>query len=284
MENTDKIFFKDSKPVWYIAMDNKNWIGPLDPADVVAKIESQEITWAHFAWKAGQPQWKRLCDIEDFQSVLPAQPNKIVQVEVKQKATVKPAARQATGTTRKSPPPAPDEEGRWFLHFNDAQSGPYSTVEVQRFIEIGKIHGQVYAWCDGMPNWERIKSIDAFEGSVAPSKKEARADKRAAPRFPLVARILLSSGEDVTVAMCRDISVGGMQVLTDHIPGHAGSKIKMNVSPSGAGKPVGMIEPFVAEGVIVRLLEDGRGFSFRFERLTDGARKTIENYIKSVEL
>jgi hypothetical protein len=58
----------------------------------------------------------------------------------------------------------------------------------------------------------------------------------------------------------------------------------MNVSPSGTGKPVGMIEPFVAEGVIVRLLEDGRGFSFRFERLTDGARKTIETYIKSVEL
>jgi hypothetical protein len=34
----------------------------------------------------------------------------------------------------------------------------------------------------------------------------------------------------------------------------------------------------VAEGMVVRILEDGRGFSFRFEKLPENARKSIEKY------
>jgi hypothetical protein len=81
--------------------------------------------------------------------------------------------------------------------------------------------------------------------------------------------------------MCRDISVGGMQVLTDQIPGVSGTRIRLNVSPvnPSRSKASSAIEPFVAEGVIVRILEDGRGFSFRFEGLTDRAKKIIEKYI-----
>ncbi len=77
--------------------------------------------------------------------------------------------------------------------------------------------------------------------------------------------------------VCRDISVGGMQILCDRVPGEAGTHVKLNVSPTGPGAP----EPFTAEGVIVRVLEDGHGFSFRFDNLDDAARKAIERYIQS---
>lgn len=105
---------------------------------------------------------------------------------------------------------------------------------------------------------------------------EDRSDKRRAPRRPLVARLFLHNDKDVIIAVCRDISVGGMQVLTDRIPGPVGSVIKLNVSPGDPTK----VKSFVAEGEIVRVLEDGRGFSFRFKKLGDEARKTIERYIK----
>ena len=67
-----------------------------------------------------------------------------------------------------------------------------------------------------------------------------------------------------------------MQVLTDRIPGAVGSRLKLNVSPSGEKA----VEPFVAEGVIVRILEDGRGFSFRLEQISDQARAAIQKYIE----
>ena len=77
------------------------------------------------------------------------------------------------------------------------------------------------------------------------------------------------------IAVCRDISIGGMQVLTDRVPGPVGSKLKLNVSPGDPSK----VKGFVAEGEIVRVLEDGRGFSFRFRKITEEARRTIEKYI-----
>jgi hypothetical protein len=98
----------------------------------------------------------------------------------------------------------------------------------------------------------------------------------------MLARILLSNDREVAVAVCRDISIGGMQVLTDKIPGEVGSRIKLNVSPSKdekGKKPE--FKAFVAEGTIVRVLEDGRGFSFRFSRLTESARRSIESYVES---
>ena len=66
-----------------------------------------------------------------------------------------------------------------------------------------------------------------------------------------------------------------MQVLTEHVPGGVGTAIRMNVTPPQDSG----IHPFVAQGVVVRVLEDQRGFSFRFIEISDDAKKAIESYI-----
>jgi hypothetical protein len=144
-----------------------------------------------------------------------------------------------------------------------------------------------------MLNWERLEGISTFKEACAEAERAYRerkkgraaekagprggvsAEQREHPRKPLVARITMANEDSVIVGVCRDISVGGMQVLTDRIPGVSGNRIKINVSPTGSSS----FEPFVAEGVIVRILEDGRGFSFRFERINDQARRAIEGYV-----
>ena len=98
----------------------------------------------------------------------------------------------------------------------------------------------------------------------------------------MVAQVLMSDEQTVIVGICRDISIGGVQVLADRSPAPVGSKLKMNISPSGDGSSRDF-QPFVAEGVVVRILEDERGFSFRFNRLSDAAKKSIEDYIESIE-
>jgi hypothetical protein len=131
-----------------------------------------------------------------------------------------------------------------------------------------------------MDNWKRIEKLSEFasvEKPVAPTVKEEKKEQRKAPRRPLVARLFLANDKLVVAAVCRDVSVGGMQVLTDRVPGEPGERLKMNISPAGENGE--KVPPFVAEGVIVRVLEDGRGFSFRFERLANEAREALENYI-----
>jgi hypothetical protein len=178
---------------------------------------------------------------------------------------------------------------------------------VNRFILIGKIHRRVHIWKFGMPNWQRLEQLPEFKDAlksaselpeVPPTKTEPAhtdvvveepsvrldRDKRKGLRAPLIAKIVMANEKGVSVGICRDISVGGMQVLTDQIPDEVGKRIRLNVSSGGTpdesdDRP--RIDAFTAEGVIVRILEDKRGFSFRFEKLSNTAKKAIERFIGS---
>ncbi|MBL7716191.1 MAG: DUF4339 domain-containing protein [Bdellovibrionales bacterium] len=305
MENTGKVFFEnDGAPQWYLAVADK-WVGPMTAQDVYEKILKQEISWAHFVWKKGQANWQRICDVPTFQAAVPGQPKGTPSPDPGAKTSKKEAA-VAASTWQEA------NRRIWFLYYNDSQFGPFTEEEIRRFLNLGKIHGRVHAWKEGMNGWNRLEKVGGFETEIAEAdrvrqekkesaKKEKKAeaqrpparpssgedypqakykDQRKAPRRPLLARIVLAHQDEVVVGVCRDVSIGGMQVLTAKIPGLPGSRIKLNVSPAGeaASKKKGL-KPFVAEGLIVRLLEDGRGFSFRFEKLPPESREVIEKYI-----
>ena len=304
MENTTKLIFGDPTPEWYIA-EGEGWVGPLRASDVYEKILGNEITWAHFIWRPGQGGWRRVCETDTFRSIVPAEPSKKIKSTVKRIATgntgkivragggplhdevTKPI--QVEGKAAKSAPPKfselPDAR-RWFLYYNDTQFGPFAIEEVRGFLRAGKIHGRVHGWIDGMAKWTRLEKIAEFQDyipqklgtkdfTIPTALRETKSERRGQPRRPMTARIILSDERSVAVALCRDISVGGMQVLTDRMPGEVGTRIRMNVSPAGGAKT--RPAPFVAEGVIVRILEDGRGFSFRFEKISESAKRAIRD-------
>jgi hypothetical protein len=192
------------------------------------------------------------------------------------------------------------------LYYNDGQFGPFAQEEVERLLRAGRINVRVHAWTVGMEAWSRLMRVPTFSAVVAeveekaagreseaskePSQKAEEQPKstvreqRKSPRAPMTARLLMSDQREVFDALCRDVSTGGMQVLTSHIPGKVGDRLKLNITPGyRAGVKLrhdSPLKPFVGEGVIVRILEDSRGFSFRFEKLAPDARLAIEEYVK----
>ncbi len=261
MENTDRLLRGDSAGTaeWFVAQ-GEDWTGPFGAAEVYSKIVSHEIAWTHLGWKAGMETWKKLSEIPEILALVP-----------------KP----------KAPADAPRD---WFLYFNDTQYGPFSQPELKVLLEKGKVHSRVHGWKKGMEKWERLERISELATLIPstppalPPRVESKAkaqDRRISSRRPMEARILLAQGQEVSDGICRDVSVGGMQVLTSQIPGPVGTRIKLNIDTrTQAGDPP---QPFTADGSIVRVLEDGRGFCFRFEKLDDSARKAIEEWIKKIE-
>jgi hypothetical protein len=169
-------------------------------------------------------------------------------------------------------------EAKWFVHRGEVQSGPYPESELKRWIRTGQLGADDFAWNDSLQDWAPVRSIPAFSGSFPPEAPPApgrSAEKRSHPRKPLVARIYLTNQKELITGLCRDISVGGMQVLTDQLPGSVGEPIHFNVLPPADSG----LSSFAARGVIVRILEDGRGFSFRFSDISPEAVRSIEGYI-----
>jgi hypothetical protein len=185
-------------------------------------------------------------------------------------------------TVTKAPPPPPGPEQRiWFLYMNNAQYGPFSASEVHLMAEAGRVNEATYLWKKGMTDWTLAHEVaelgikKAAQPAAQGRSESRRIEKRHTPRKPFEAKIILTDGREVGWAICRDISIGGMQILMDHVPGDVGATIKINVTSNGD------IPPFASDGEIVRILEDGRGFSFRFSNLPEKSKAAIEKYIES---
>lgn len=271
MENTNTIQFENDQAEWFIAVGEK-YRGPLKASEIYAKLQAKELSWIDYCYREQDGDWIRVADHPVFQALQPTPP-------------------KPKPMPPKAPPPPPKkvaEEPKWFLFQNDTQTGPYTATEVVRLGTASQLDAGAYVWQEGFSDWKPIQEVSelAFDRStmaaapkvtqpIAQPLSSEPSERRTAPRKPLVAQIYMTNQSEVSTGLCRDISVGGMQVLCDSIPGAVGSQVQFNVAPP---KESGLA-PFVAKGMIVRVLEDRRGFSFRFVDLSSEAKQSIESYI-----
>ncbi len=247
---------------WHFAIQGQA-AGPFIWSEVEAKIASGELDGATLSWKSGEPGWVALGTRDEAKEIL---------------------ARHC----------------KWFIVKNGTQFGPITRSELLTMIEAGQVVHSTLLWSEGMTAWKAASEIPAFAGLVkapaipaipaipavasktaAPPAIQAvgetvgKKEHRGASRRAVHARLIVSNDKTVNVASCHDMSEGGMQVLCDEIPGPVGARIKMNVSPEGSA------DSFVAKGVIVRIREDRRGYSFRFDELSEGAKRAIANVCRA---
>ncbi len=260
MENAAPNQFSKDEPVFFVFRGSDGAQGPLRPSELLRMLESREISWLDPCYREGESEWSRICDHAVFRALGPALP-------------------QSKPKPRVVPPPLPKEallpKVRWFLFQNDSQTGPYPAPELVRMIRAGQVSEQAFVWEESFVDWVPLREVPEFSGIASTAEPREASDRRASPRRPLVARIYLTNGKEVSSGMCRDISIGGMQVLTDSLPGKTGDQIRLNVMPPASTG----LRPFVALGVIVRVLEDRKGFSFRFTEINEEAKQSIERYI-----
>ncbi len=276
MENTNTIHFEGDKPEWFYAVGEK-YRGPFKAAEIYQKLQSKELSWIDYLYREKEGKWIRVADHDVFKPMQAAPPSP--------KPNLAP------------PPPPVADEIKWFLYQNDAQTGPYSTTELRRLVQSSQVIDGAFVWQEAFSGWKLANEVNELKVEVKPSmptpppvpvskafeqnqsqkqtQSQTPSDKRTAPRKPLVAQVYATNLSALITGICRDISVGGMQVLTDHLPGPVGTSIRLNVTPpSDTG-----LSPFVAEGVLVRILEDQRGFSFRFTQISEDSKHSIERYI-----
>ncbi len=277
MENTASLLFNNTDSKYFVAVRGKA-VGPLTAQEVYERICKGEFGPLHYFWISEAQDWKRICDEKEFAVLIPQKPSTSSIAHIKEKVFNKKKETLLPALGKKT----------YYLYYSNSQYGPFSKEELLKVLQTHTVGKNAYLWTAGWSTWKRLTEVEEFSNYVvtqtAPSLKvrvSTRAgkdatDKRKAPRRPLVARLFVHNNKEVIIAVCRDISVGGMQVLTDRVPGEVGSHVKLNVSPGDPKK----VKSFVAEGEVVRILEDGRGFSFRFTKITSEARKTIEKYIQ----
>lgn len=242
--------------------------GPVELSELQGLIANSLLGADDYVWKKGFENWTRVEEVSE----LAIGEEEDVEEEAQMPNII------SSGSTKLKDYLA--EESSIFIKIgadrggSEVEYGPYSIEVIKKLYAENRINEKTYIFVRGMSDWMMIGDIEdfseIFEGTPPPIED---ADRRANSRKPFVARMYIENQKQVYVGVCRDISVGGMQVLVENIPAHIGDHISINVHPENTE------HHFVAGGEVVRMLDGGQGFSFRFTELGEEAKEAIENYL-----
>ncbi len=252
---------------WYYVEGEKR-VGPIKEEQLIIKVKEGDLGEDNFVWKKGFDNWKKLKDVSELSNIVDetSEIPKIVKSSNK---------RDIDWDTIK-------ENEKVFLikigidrGGQDVEYGPYSLNILKKAASEGRINGKTLLFVSGMNSWEFISDLPIYDDIFDDQKEDLSGDdRRKNKRKPFVARMFYHNDSIVYEGVCRDISVGGLQVLVDGFPGKIGDEISLNVHPENTD------HSFVAGGKIVRILDGDQGFSLRFIDLSDEAKDSIEAYLE----
>lgn len=254
---------------YYVQKGNRQ--GPVDVAVISSMISKQDLKSEDFVWKKGFDNWKKIKDVPELQFGAP-----VTHQEFPAAPEMPVMEKEFSFAELQNP----DERSLFIRTGNDRGSvsseyGPFSLKQIKQLFKENRINGKTFIFHVSMNEWKILADVPDYQhvfGELPPQIKEA--DRRTSSRKPFVARLFVQNNKKLFEGLCRDVSIGGMQVLVNEFKGQVGDKISINVHPENSDYH------FAAAGVVVRVLEGHSGFSFRFNGLNDEARRAIEKYIQ----
>ena len=153
--------------------------------------------------------------------------------------------------------------------------GPYSLDMIGKLISQKRINHLTEIFTPGMQGWSLIGEIKFFENLL--DNQIESIERRQHPRCPISAKFFLADSEKFFQGVCRDVSIGGAQVLVANFSGKVGDEIKLNMHMNDGSFA------FTAKGKVTRSLHRVGGFAMRFIDLSPESIRLIDQYIESYE-
>lgn len=267
---------------WYYVQGSER-VGPVEKEEIHSLFHEGVLNPESYVWRKGFDNWKNLNAIDEFDSLLTGDDDSHDNDTYEDEVESIPQMDEGHVETRPSSfdlnsighndkvftiKVGYDRGG------NENEYGPFSIAQLSRAFEEKRISERTFIFTPGMTTWVLLGDFERFEdiaGSLPPKITEE--DRRFNVRKPFVARLFFHDNQTVYEGICRDISVGGLQILVSEFPCSVGDKVSMNVHPDNSDYH------FTASGKVVRKLEGNAGFSLRFEDLAPDAHSAIQSYI-----
>lgn len=251
--------------VWYYVEAGERK-GPVELTVINEMMEKSTLGDDDYVWRKGFENWTKIKDVDELQHV-----EEVMEEEVTVTADNLAFKELTTSENKIFIKIGADRGGQ------EVEYGPYTLDIIIQLYKQNRINSKTLVFVRGLEDWAFLGDFkdfaEVFE-EVPPPIEEV--DRRKNNRKPFIARMYIESDKKVYVGVCRDISIGGMQVLVDQIPAEKGERISINVHPENTE------HHFVAGGEVVRLLDGGQGFSFRFTELNEDAKEAIQKYLDEV--
>ncbi len=271
---------------WYYVQGSER-IGPIEQQDLDGLYQQGTITDDSYIWRKGFDNWQHLKNVDELsylQNSKSAENSDFDEEDDIQE--IPQMGENSSPHSELDKAPAFDlsrisaDEKVFTIKIGydrggqENEYGPFSINQLTRAFSEERINEKTFIFTPGMSTWVLLGDFDRFDeiaGGLPPQISEM--DRRVNVRKPFVARLFFHNNEKVFEGICRDISVGGLQILVSAFPCKVGDDVSLNVHPDNSDYH------FTASGVVVRKLEGDAGFSLRFKDLNEEAKESIQKYI-----
>lgn len=260
--------------VWYY-VEGKDKVGPIEEEEFINLFKSGILNEQSYVWRKGFDNWAFSKDVDELKFLFESSES-VAQEEPSDDVPDFIYPTLDWDTVDYDRKMFSIKIGRDRGGESDVEYGPYSLNFLRKLMEDNRITPKTFIFTHGMDNWLFLADIPIYEKifqKLPPAITDE--ERRNSTRKPFVARIFFHNNEEFFDGVCRDISIGGMQILVSDFIAKTHDVISLNVHPENSDYG------FVASGEIVRMLEGGQGFSLRFRDLTQDAKDSIEKYIQN---
>ncbi len=266
--------------VWYYVQGSER-VGPVERPELAQLYTDGVINSDSYVWKKGFDNWIVLREVDELADLMNSSANETIEeveeipMMTDEVEEVMPEKIEALDLSQIG-----ENEKRFSIKVGvdrggqEAEYGPFSLTQLKKAYEQKRINEKTYIFTPGMDNWVFLADFELYKNITGELPPELTPEeRRRAVRKPFIAKMFFHDNSSVYEGICRDISVGGLQILVAGFPTKVGDKVSMNVHPDNSD------HCFTASGVVVRKLEGDSGFSLRFDELSESAKSAIDSYI-----
>jgi hypothetical protein len=231
---------------WYILRifsHHLKLLGPMRLDALKEDLSTGKILFSDYIYQPdSRRKWVRAFEIDDLLSSLPEAPSDSefsdfesqISDRLKHPSPKKPPIKKNVEET------AILEYGQdWYLQFEGVEFGPFTYKEAEKLVKSGKFsNGTLLIWHKTLINWLKVSAYQILEDSLAAAIDDANrmiiekgANQRTSKREILTASVSVRLKRLTAIAVCWDISEGGLQAFGLDADMRIGTIYKVTVIP-----------------------------------------------------
>ncbi len=251
---------------FYISHEGRQ-LGPWEHAEILKKLNVNEIVWTDYLFDEGQNDWVLLMEHAQFAE------------SFKNHSQVKKAEEK-----KAEPMKNVSKEKEWFTLKGENKYGPFSFVDVVKMLQEKSLFEFDFIWNNTMSAWKRVSEVQEFGAEKIKALKESGLAevsevffRRRHARASYGASLVIHNNKTVWRGQSIELSSGGAGIIIENTELEPGQTLFLHFKAGDGVPPFNAICSVVSKNVMSGKKREAK-YGVKFTSISQTIQQAIKTY------